>query len=138
MILHDLALPDEGIFGDVGSTTERVARLARELVEFYGRGQAWWLILTGDPAMAVAFERSAGTYEARFDALVRAALGRMADDAIAFAIVASVIGPPLHYALIARGLTPDQAVRDSLAMLLPWLEARERERGPRTGRGRKS
>ena len=39
---------------------------------------------------------------------------------------ASVVGPPLHYALVARGFAPDEVVETSLAMLLPWLESRGR------------
>jgi AcrR family transcriptional regulator len=128
LILRDLDLPDVGIFDGLASTSDRVTRLARELVEFYGRGQTWWFIFTADAAMAPAFERSAARYEARFDELVRASLGPMVDDDVAFAMVASVIGPPLHYALVARGVAADVVVETSLAMLLPWLEAREEQR----------
>jgi AcrR family transcriptional regulator len=124
MILSDLALPAVDIFDGLESTPERVTRLAYELVAFYGRGQDWWFVLTGDPAMAPAFEQSSRMYEQHFDELVRAAVGPSGDDPVAIAMVASTIGPPLHYALIGRGLTPDAIVQESLAMLLPWLEAR--------------
>jgi AcrR family transcriptional regulator len=129
MILEDLALPGAEIFDGLDSTVDRLVRLAHELVAFYGRGQSWWFIFTGDAAMAPAFERSAASYEERFDGLVRAALGGMADDPVAVAMVASVIGPPLHYALISRGLPPDEVVAASLDLLVPWLSARERSGG---------
>jgi AcrR family transcriptional regulator len=124
LILQDIALPDVDIFDGLDSPVERVTRLAHELVAFYGRSQEWWFIVTGDPGMSVAFERASAMYEARFDRLVREAAGPIADDPVVVSIVASVIGPPLHYALIGRGLTPDQVVESSLAMLVPWLEAR--------------
>jgi AcrR family transcriptional regulator len=128
LILADLALPDVDMFDGLEATTERVTRLAHELVAFYRRGQEWWFVFTADPAMVPAFERTRSEYEARFDRLVLAALGPMADDASVVAMVSSVIGPPLHYALIGRGLATDDVVAASLEMLLPWLEARERSR----------
>ena len=124
LILQDLALPDVDIFEGIDTTTERVTRLAHELVAFYGRGQDWWFVFTSDAAMSPAFERTRAMYEARFDRLVLEAVGPMADDSTTVAMVASVIGPPLHYALIGRGLAPDAAVESSLSMLVPWLEAR--------------
>ena len=48
---------------------------------------------------------------------------------------ASVVGPPLHYALVARGFAPDEVVETSLAMILPWLESRG-SKDPRPKRGR--
>ena len=41
------------------------------------------------------------------------------------------IGPPLHYALISRGLAPEDVVDASLAMLVPWLETRQTKRARR-------
>lgn len=131
MILRDLALPDDDIFDGLESTVERVTRLAHELVAFYGRGQGWWFIFTGDPAMSPAFERSAARYEERFDRLVRESTNPLGHDPVAVAMVASVIGPPLHYALISRGLAPEDVVDASLAMLVPWLETRQTKRARR-------
>jgi AcrR family transcriptional regulator len=122
-VLDDLALPDATMFDGLRSPTERVSRLAHELVAFFGRGEEWWYVLTGDPTLAPAFEHASAAYEAWFDGLVRGSLGPLADDEATVAMVSSVVGPPLHYALIGRGLTPDRVVEASLAMLLPWLEA---------------
>ena len=131
LILRDLAVPDVDIFDGLDSTVDRVTRLAHELVAFYGRGQEWWFIFTADAAMSPAFDRTRTTYEARFDALIREATEPMGNDPVAVAMVASVIGPPLHYALISRGLAPQDVVESSLSMLVPWLEARELTRGRR-------
>ena len=51
MILDDLALPDADIFDGLDTPSERVTRLAHELVAFYGRGQDWWFVLTADASM---------------------------------------------------------------------------------------
>src|SRR5689334_4220650 len=143
MILEDLALPDVEIFDGLESQAERVTRLAHELVAFYERGQEWWFVLTADASMSPAFEQTTRMYEQRFDDLVKEAVGSMGDDPIVIAMVGSVVGPPLHYALVARGFAPDEVVEASLAMLLPWLESRgsskrrpkgRRTPGVRTGR----
>ncbi len=55
---------------------------------------------------------------------MRAALGELSDDERSLAVVASVIGPPTFFALRARGLSSDEAVRLSLELTLPWLEGR--------------
>jgi AcrR family transcriptional regulator len=135
LILQDLALPDGAIFDGLDTIADRVARLAHELVAFYGRGQEWWFVFSADAAMSPAFERTRTVYEARFDQLVRESLGSQAAEPTTVAMVASVVGPPLHYALISRGLAADEVVEASLAMLLPWLEDRARSR--RRGAGRR-
>ncbi len=124
MILDDLAVPDTDIFDGLATTSERVTRLAHELVAFYGRGEDWWFVLTADASMGPAFEQTTRMYEARFDELVKEAIRPMGDDPLVVAMVGSVVGPPLHYALIGKGFPPNVVAETSLAMLLPWLEAR--------------
>jgi hypothetical protein len=60
---------------------------------------------------------------------MRAALGSLGDDDEALAVVAAVIGPPTYFALLGRGLTPEQAVDRGLELTVPWLEARLAARG---------
>lgn len=135
MILDDLAVPDTDIFDGLDTPSERVTRLAHELVAFYGRGQDWWFVLTADASMAPAFQQTTRMYEERFDRLVEEAVKPIGDDPLAVAMVASVVGPPLHYALVARGFAPEEVAETSLAMLLPWLESRgPKERPPKRGR----
>lgn len=135
MILDDLAVPDTDIFDGLDTPSERVTRLAHELVAFYGRGQDWWFVLTADASMAPAFQQTTRMYEERFDRLVEEAVKPIGGDPLAVAMVASVVGPPLHYALVARGFAPEEVAETSLAMLLPWLESRgPKERPPKRGR----
>jgi len=134
MILDDLALPDADIFDGLDTPSERVTRLAHELVAFYGRGEDWWFVLTADASMTPAFQQTTRMYEEQFDRVVEEAVRPMGDDALAVAMVGSVVGPPLHYALVARGFAPEEVVETSLAMLLPWLESRgSKDRRPKRG-----
>ena len=137
MILDDLALPDIDIFGGLDTPSERVTRLGHELVAFYGRGEEWWFVLTADASISPAFEQTTRMYEERFDQLVKAAVGPMGDDPLVVAMVGSVVGPPVHYAMVARGFSPDEVVEASLAMLLPWLDSHASgRRRPKAGRTR--
>jgi len=137
MILDDLALPDIDIFDGLDTPSERVTRLGHELVAFYGRGEEWWFVLTADASMSPAFEQTTRMYEERFDQLVKAAVGPMDDDPLVVAMVGSVVAPPVHYALVARGFSPDEVVEASLAMLLPWLDSHASgRRRPKAGRTR--
>ena len=104
--LVDLAVPDVDIFDGLASTTDQVSRLARELVAFYAPGQEWWFIFTNDAAMSPAFEPLGGQVRGALRAGSEEALGPMVDDPLIVAMVASVIGPPLHYALVSRGCHP--------------------------------
>jgi AcrR family transcriptional regulator len=127
-ILVDLAPPDPSMLDGIATVGERVERLARELVVFFERSEAWWSLLQRDPELARAWAGVAEQYEVGFDRLLRATLGPMADDPVALVVTASTVGPPLHYALREAGLTATVAVEAQLSVIVPWLEAMERDR----------
>ena len=58
---------------------------------------------------------------------MRAALGDLGTDEWSVAVVASVVGPPTFFALRARGLSSDDAVRLTVELAVPWLERRRTE-----------
>ena len=123
-VLGDLRPPDPASLDGLGTTSERVARLARELVAFFERGGEWWTILQQDPELAQAWHEASESYDRAFAGLLRAALGPLADDPIAVAVTRTAIGPPLHYALRQAGLSADAAADAQLDVIVPWLEAR--------------
>ena len=124
LALANLRMPDPSLFGGTDDPIERVERLARELAAFFERSEAWWRIFAGDPVLSAG---SAGT-EARFDEelddLIRAALGPVAADDVAYAVVATVIGPPAFIGLRSRGIPYDQAAEVAIALIRPWLASR--------------
>ncbi|HEX4897068.1 MAG TPA: TetR/AcrR family transcriptional regulator [Candidatus Limnocylindrales bacterium] len=131
-LLAELQVPTHAIFDGLGSLRDRVERLARELAAFYERSEPWWRAYEREPDLISAWSGGVDRYYADIEALMRAALGELARDEEAVAVVASIIGPPTFFALRARGLTSDAAVALCLELALPWLEAR-RDRLP--GRG---
>jgi AcrR family transcriptional regulator len=126
-ILVDLAPPDPSILDGIATVGERVERLARELVAFFERSEAWWSLLQRDPELARAWARVAERYEVGFDRLLRSALGPLADDPVALVVTATTVGPPLHYALRGAGLTATVAVEAQLSVIVPWLDAMDRD-----------
>lgn len=133
-LLVELRVPTPAIFDGLRSRRERLERLARELADFYERGQPWWQAYEREPELIDAWGGGVDRYYADVEALMRAALDDQASDELAVAVVASVIGPPAFFALRARGLTSDEAVELSVDIVLPWLERRRRSNDRRSPR----
>ena len=123
-LLEELQVPTQAVFEGLASLHDRVERLARELAAFYERSEPWWRAYEREPDLISAWGGGVDQYYADIEALIRAALGELASDDEAVAVVASIIGPPTFFALRARGLTSDTAVGLCLELALPWLETR--------------
>jgi AcrR family transcriptional regulator len=125
VMLADLDVPRPEIFDGANGLADRVGRLARALAAFYERSEPWWRAYEREPDLINAWGGGVDQYYADVDRLMRAALGGLASDEQAMAVVASVIGPPTYFGLKARGLTSDDAVRLTVELAIPWLERRE-------------
>jgi AcrR family transcriptional regulator len=123
-LLVELRIPTPAIFDGVDDLRGRVERLARELADFYERGEPWWRAYEREPDLINVWGGGVDQYYAEIERLMRAALGGLADDERSVAVVASVIGPPTFFALRGRGLSSAEAVRLSLELAIPWLEQR--------------
>jgi AcrR family transcriptional regulator len=123
-VLGELQPPRPAIFDGVPDVGRRVRRLAESLAEFYERSEPWWRAYQREPELIGAWNSGADRFYADLDALMRAALGPLATDAEAVAVVASVIGPPTFFAMRGRGMSAGQAVELGVALTVPWLEAR--------------
>jgi AcrR family transcriptional regulator len=123
-ILKELRVPGPEIFDGLDSIGDRITRLATEVAEFMARSEHWWPIYTGDPGLSEAWAGEEASYERRQEALVRAALGPLADDEAAVAIASVVVGPQMYYALRGHGLSTEEAIDAATSLAVPWLEAR--------------
>ena len=136
-LLVDLRVPTVSIFDGVDGVEARVARLAHALADLYERSEPWWRAYEREPELIQAWGGGVDQYYADIEGLMRVALGELGDDAESVAVVASVIGPPTFFALRGRGLSSADAVRLSLELALPWLDAKaSRHTEARTSRGR--
>jgi len=127
-VLGELRPPEPSLFDGIPDVPRRISRLAEALAEFYERSEPWWLAYQREPDLIGAWNSGADRFYADLDALMRTALGPLATDDEAVAVVASVIGPPAYFALRGRGLTAQRAVDICIELTVPWLEARVRER----------
>jgi AcrR family transcriptional regulator len=123
-LLVELHVPTPAIFDGLGGLRDRIERLAQELAAFYERSEPWWRAYEREPELISAWGGGIDRYYADIELLMRAALGELADDERSLAVVASVIGPPTFFAIRGRGLSYEDAVRLSVELALPWLEAR--------------
>lgn len=130
-VLVELGIPTASIFDGVEGLAARIERLARELADFYERSEPWWRAYEREPELVRAWGGGVDQYYADIERLMRAALGELGDDEESVAVVASVIGPPTFFALRGRGLSGADAVRLTLELAVPWLEARATRFRPR-------
>jgi len=131
-VLVELSPPSPDIFDGLTSVADRVRRLATELAAFYERSEPWWRAYQREPELISAWTSGVDRYYRDTETLMRAALGPLGTDETAAAVVAAVIGPPTYFGLRARGLSAADAVEVTVALTVPWLEARL----PRRARGR--
>ena len=124
-LLVELRIPEPSIFDGADDLASRVERLARALAAFYERSEPWWRAYEREPDLIRAWGGGVDQYYADIERLMRQALGQLATDDQAMAVVASVIGPPTFFGLRGRGLSSDEAVRLSLELVLPWLVERQ-------------
>lgn len=73
-------------------------------------------------------------YDHHLQTLIGVALGPLAEDPQAPAVVATLIGPAAFYGLQQRGLSAEEATTVGLELAIPWLEGRRRARTDRRGR----
>lgn len=123
-MLQELQIPTRAIFDGAADLAARITRLATELAAFYERSEPWWRAYQREPELISAWGGGVDQTYADIERLIRAALGELANDEPSVAVVASVIGPPTFFALRARGLSSEDAVRLSRELTLPWLERR--------------
>jgi AcrR family transcriptional regulator len=123
-VLAQLRIPEPSIFDGADDLRTRVERLAEAMAEFYERGQPWWHAYEREPQLIEVWGGGVDAYYAAIERLMRTAIGDLGADDRSMAVMASVIGPPTFFALRARGLSSEEAVRLSVELAVPWLERR--------------
>jgi AcrR family transcriptional regulator len=126
-MLSDIQVPTPTILDGLEDLVQRVERLALELASFYERSERWWRVYEQEPELVSAWSGGVESYYSQIDRLMRAALLELGTDERSVAVMAAVIGPPTFFALRARGMSSDEAVRLCLELALPWLQRRRTE-----------
>jgi AcrR family transcriptional regulator len=123
-ILADLRMPTPDIFDGVEQLADRIALLVRELAAFFDRSGPWYRVAQRDPADAGFWADTEARFYTDLDALVRAALGSLATDADAVAVVSAVLGTWVIGTIQATGRSAETAGDLVSDVLMSWLATR--------------
>ena len=125
-VLSDLRVPAPDLFDGVDGLSDRVRLLVRELAAFMDRSQTWWTVSQREPPGSRFWADAEARYYAELDTLVRVALGPLAADADAVAVVTSILGTWVIGSIQATGRSAEAAVELVSDLLSTWLATRAR------------
>jgi AcrR family transcriptional regulator len=123
-LLADLHMPVPDLFVGVDGLSDRIELLVRELAAFFERSEPWWHVSRREPSDSEFWAETEARYYREFDVLVRAALGPLAADADAVAVVTSVLGAWVIGTIQATGRSAESAVALVSDLLTAWLATR--------------
>jgi AcrR family transcriptional regulator len=126
--LADMQAPDLSIYGGLTTIGERLARLSRETGALLDRAGRWYRMCLREPMVTGVWTEAGAAYGARWDRLFREALGPLADDADAMAILRAMMHPTFFEAVGSGKHSTDETADLIAAALTPWLEAGDRDR----------
>lgn len=123
-ILADLRMPGPALFDGVDHLADRIRALVGELAAFYERGTSWYRVMQMEAGDAQPWTDVEARYRRELDVLVRAALGSLAGDAGAVAVVTAILGTWVIGAVQAAGRSGEEAVDLVSDLLATWLATR--------------
>ena len=136
-LTSEAPLPDLSIFDGARSIEERLERLIRVTGSFLDQAQRLYRMWLREPMVTGPWVEKGAAYGARWDELMRSALGNMAEDDDAMAILRALLDMPFFQTLRAETRTTEQ-VRDLITTLtIPWFSARSADRMRTRGRRRR-
>jgi AcrR family transcriptional regulator len=126
----EVELPDESIFDGTSTLGERLGRVIAAGGAFIDQASRLYRMWLREPLLGPVWTEKGAEYGARWDALMRTALGPLADDEEATTILRAVIDPPFFDAIRAGRRSTAAAAEMVTAVVAPWFEARARARRP--------
>ena len=123
-ILADLRMPTPDLFDGVDQLSDRIRVLVRELAAFFERSEPWYRVSQREPTDVEFWAEAEARYYGELNALVRAALGPLATDADAVAVVSAVLGTWVIGTIQATGRSAETAVALVSDVLATWLATR--------------
>lgn len=126
--LAEMQAPDLAIYDGLATIGTRLARLCRQTGAFLDRAGRWYRMWLRESMVTGVWAEAGAAYGARWDKLFREALGPLADDADAMAILRATMHPTFFEAVGSGRRSTDETADLIAALLTPWLEARLRDR----------
>ena len=127
-LTSEVPLPDLSIFSGAHSLEERLERVIRAGGIFMDKARRLYLMWLREPMLTGPWAEKGAEYGARWDELMRTALGPLADDEDSMAIVQAVMQPAFFESVRAGRRSTDEASALITAVLVPWFAGRVRGR----------
>lgn len=130
----EVPLPDHSIFDGAHSMEERLERIIGAGGVFLDQARRLYRMWLREPMLTGPWLETGAEYGARWDELMRTALGPLADDEEAMAVLRAVLEPAFFDGIRAGRRSTDEASALIAAVVVPWFTAHARRRS--RGRGR--
>lgn len=122
-----VTLPDVSIFDGVHSIEERLARVIRAGSIFIEEARPLYRMWLREPMLTAPWTEKGAEYGARWDELMRTALGPLADDDEAMGVLRAIIHPEFFDSVRAGKRSREETSALITAVVSPWFTARARE-----------
>jgi AcrR family transcriptional regulator len=129
-------LPEPSIFDGTETIGERLERLLRAAGAFTDQAKRIYLMWLREPMLTGPWAEKGAEYGARWNELMRIALGALANDDEAMAILRALLEPTVFERVRGGTRTTEQAAELITEAVIPWYRDREAEatRAPRPTR----
>ena len=125
-----VALPDLSIFEGARTLEERLARVIRAGGVFMKQARRLYRMWLREPLLTPAWAEKGAEYGARWDELLRSALGSLSDDDDAMAVLRSVVHPEFFDRVGGGTRSTEETSELITAVVVPWFVARARGAAP--------
>ena len=127
-LTSEVPLPDLSIFDGTHSVEDNLEMVIRAGGIFMDQGRRLYLMWLREPMLTGAWAGKAAEYGAKWLELMSTALGQLADDEDAMAILRAVLHPAFFDSIRAGRRSTDEASALVTAVVVPWFAARARGR----------
>jgi len=117
-------LPELSIFEGAMTIEDRLRRLFVAAQAFFVSAARIYRMWLREPMLTKPWQVAGAQYGQRWDALMRSALGPLADDEQAVAVLRAVLQPPFFERITADGRSNEETVDLVSAVVGPWFAGR--------------
>ncbi len=122
--LAEMPIPDISMFDGAATVTERVRRLSQASALFLEKAEPWYRMWLREPMTTGPWAKAGANAGAGWDRLCRVALGPLADDHEAMAILRATMEPGFFGSVRSTIGSPVEAADLIAGAIGPWLELR--------------
>lgn len=119
-------LPDMALFDGARTLADRISRLTHAVGRFLDGAARLYRMWLREPMLTGPWSEAGARYGARWDELMRGALGSLADDGDAVTVLRAVLQPTFYETLRAAARSTDEVSDFVAAIIMPWLAERQR------------